>query len=157
MRLDVSQAESKRHFENYVKVRNQLNQVFEQQELNQSGAKSSRDTTPKGGVKGNKLKQDLQARVTQATLQEQELVLKQEERSYQAAIQKIEEKILVKDSKMSKLQIKVREQQEEIERRKYLEAKVQTYVRQLIGQNEKCKLFINRVAKGEVEPTTPRR
>ena len=58
---------------------------------------------------------------------------------------------------MSKLQIKVREQQEEIERRKYLEAKVQTYVRQLIGQNEKCKLFINRVAKGEMEPTTPRR
>ena len=54
MRLDVSQAESKRHFENYVKVRNQLNQVFEQQELNQSGAKSSRDTTPKGGLKGNK-------------------------------------------------------------------------------------------------------
>lgn len=59
MRLDVSQAESKRHFENYVKVRNQLNLMLEQQELSQNSAKSSRDTTPKGGVKGNKLKQDL--------------------------------------------------------------------------------------------------
>ena len=55
---------------------------------------------------------------------------------------------MVKDSKMTKLQSKVKEQQEEIERRKYLEAKVQTYVRGLIDQNEKCKRFINQVAKG---------
>ena len=59
MRLDVSQAESKRHFENYVKVRNQLNMMLEQQEMNQNSTISSRDTTPKGGVKGNKLKHDL--------------------------------------------------------------------------------------------------
>ena len=29
MRLEVSQAESKRHFENYVKIRNQLNSLLE--------------------------------------------------------------------------------------------------------------------------------
>ena len=81
MRLDVSQAESKRHFENYVKVRNQLNSLLEQQHL-QHGTPTSKDATPKGGVKGSKLKQDLFAHVSQATLQEQELVLKQEERKY---------------------------------------------------------------------------
>ena len=31
---------------------------------------------------------------------------------------------------------------EEVERRKFMEAKVQTYVRSLIEQNEKCKTFI---------------
>ena len=44
----------------------------------------------------------------------------------------MEEKILLKDTKTSKLQSKVKELQEEIERRKFLEAKVQTYVRGLI-------------------------
>ena len=36
----------------------------------------------------------------------------------------MEEKILMKDTKTSKLQSKVKELQEEIERRKFLEAKV---------------------------------
>lgn len=63
MRLDVSQAESKRHFENYVKVRNQLNSLLEQQQL-QHGTPVSKNATPKGGVKGSKLKQDLVGRVT---------------------------------------------------------------------------------------------
>ena len=31
MRLEQSQAESKRHFENYVKIRDQLNQVMNNQ------------------------------------------------------------------------------------------------------------------------------
>ena len=61
MRLDVSQAESKRHFENYVKVRNQLNSLLEQQS---HGTPVSKNATPKGGVKGSKLKQDLVGRVT---------------------------------------------------------------------------------------------
>lgn len=59
-------------------------------------------------------------------------MLKQEERAYQKAVQQMEEKILLKDTKTSKLQSKVKELQEEIERRKFLEAKVQTYVRGLI-------------------------
>ena len=44
---------------------------------------------------------------------------------------------------MSKMQQKMKEMTEEIERRKFLESKVQTYVRGLIDQNEKCKQFIS--------------
>ena len=60
-------------------------------------------------------------------------MLNQEQRRYQQAIQKIEEKILIKDGRMSKMQQKMTEMTEEIERRKFLESKVQTYVRGLIG------------------------
>ena len=43
---------------------------------------------------------------------------------------------------MTKLEGRVKQLSEEVDRRKFLEAKVQTYVRSLIDQNEKCKSFI---------------
>ena len=49
------------------------------------------------------------------------------------------------------MKTKVQNLEEEIDRRKFLEAKVQTYVRSLIDQNEKCKNFIRTVAPSAAE------
>ena len=54
----------------------------------------------------------------------------------------IEQRLLERDKTVTKLQLKVKSLTEEIERRKFIESKVQTYVRSLIDQNEKCKAFI---------------
>jgi len=54
----------------------------------------------------------------------------------------IELRLLERDKTVTKLKLKVKSLTEEIERRKFLEAKVQTYVRSLIDQNERCKAFI---------------
>ena len=54
----------------------------------------------------------------------------------------IETKLLKKDQRVAKLDTKVKSLEEEIERRRFIEGKVQTYVRSLIDQNEKCKNFI---------------
>ena len=43
---------------------------------------------------------------------------------------------------MKKMEVKLKQMSEDIERRKFLETKVQTYVRSLIMQNERCKEFI---------------
>ena len=79
MRLEQSQAEAKRHFENYVKVRDQLNQVMihqDQKKENTPGSaispKSSAFTTPKetGSAKTSKFKSELRQRVNLANIQE---------------------------------------------------------------------------------------
>ena len=49
MRLEQSQAEAKRHFENYVSVRDQLNQLMEKQQMQLEAAQQnskSIHTTP---------------------------------------------------------------------------------------------------------------
>ena len=74
IRLEQSQAEAKRHFENYVKVRDQLNQLMEKQVLASDSSMATPDSqarsqiTPKGGVKGSKLKQDILQRAFAANI-----------------------------------------------------------------------------------------
>lgn len=53
-----------------------------------------------------------------------------------------------RDNTTAKLELKVKSLDEEVERRKFLDAKVQTYVRSLIAQNEKCKTFIADAGNG---------
>ena len=75
MRLEQSQAEAKRHFENYVNMRDQLNQLMEKQlaspdsTANKGGSTTPRGTLVKGGT--SKLRKDLGSRAFEATLQEQ--------------------------------------------------------------------------------------
>ena len=80
MRLEQAQAEAKRHFENYVSVRDQLNQLMEKQQM-QLEQKSSLTTpdnrmskvtpTSMNSVKSNRLRQDLGMRAFEASMQEQ--------------------------------------------------------------------------------------
>ena len=58
---------------------------------------------------------------------------------------------MLKDTKVAKMETKLQNLEEEIDRRKFLESKVQTYVRSLIDQNEKCKNFIRTVAPAAAE------
>ena len=115
-------------------------------------------------VKGAKLRQDIGARAQEAILKEQELVLKQEADLYQKGLVEvsrspappdfffsvqIQTKLLAKDTRVAKLEAQVKQLTEEVDRRKFLEAKVQTYVRSLIDQNEKCKSYIRGLYDGE--------
>ena len=52
---------------------------------------SRKDVTPRGGasIKGSKLRQDLGARAFEASLQEQELVLKRETEAYAKGLAKV--------------------------------------------------------------------
>ena len=59
-------------------------------------------------------------------------------KSYEQIVGKLKEK----DEELSKKDNQIKNMQEEIDRRKYLDKKVQTYVRCLCEQNEKCKQFI---------------
>ena len=102
------------------------------------------NVTPKSiaSIKGNKLRNDLHQRAHEANLQEQELVLKRASDAYTKGLAQIEQRLLTKDTAIAKADAKVKMLNEEVERRKFMEAKVQTYVRSLIEQNEKCKTFI---------------
>ena len=102
------------------------------------------NVTPKSiaSLKGNKLRNDLHQRAHEANLQEQELVLKRASDAYTKGLAQIEQRLLTKDTAIAKADAKVKMLNEEVERRKFMEAKVQTYVRSLIEQNEKCKTFI---------------
>ena len=67
--------------------------------------------------------------------------------TYTKGLAQIEERLLTKDTAIAKADAKVKMLHEEVERRKFMDAKVQTYVRSLIEQNEKCKTFIRGVDK----------
>ena len=112
----------------------------------QNSSASRSMITPKSLVSnkhgGSKLRQDLGARAHEANLQEQELILKREAEKYAKGLKIIEDKLIIKDKTVGKLEARVKQMEEEIERRKFVEAKVQTYVRSLIDQNEKCKTYI---------------
>ena len=69
--------------------------------------------------------------------------------AYQKGLVEIEQKLLTKDNSLALKDAKIKVLQEEIERRKFMEAKVQTYVRSLIEQNEKCKTFIREIKTDE--------
>ena len=154
MRLEQSQAEAKRHFENYVSVRDQLNQLMEKQQMqleasqHQHNSKSIHATpdnrsniTPQS-IKSNKLRHDIHQRAFEANLQEQELVLKRAAEAYSKGLAQIEQKLVTKETTVALKDAKIKMLSEDVERRKFMEAKVQTYVRSLIDQNEKCKTFI---------------
>ena len=49
---------------------------------------------------------------------------------------------MTKETTVALKDAKIKMLSEDVERRKFMEAKVQTYVRSLIDQNEKCKTFI---------------
>ena len=68
----------------------------------------------------------------------------------------IEQKLIDRDSQKGKLEAKVKQLEYEVDRRKFVEAKVQTYVRSLIDQNEKCKAYIEGLAKEQAEVASPR-
>lgn len=51
---------------------------------------------------------------------------------YKKGLEEIEAKLIKKDQRVAKLDTKVKTLEEEIERRRFLEGKVQTYVRSLI-------------------------
>ena len=52
------------------------------------------------------------------------------------------DKITQKEQQIGKLNGKIKSLQEEIDRRQFIEKKVQTYVKTLCGQNEKLKEII---------------
>lgn len=79
------------------------------------------------------------------------MVLQKEAERYKQGLEEIEAKLLLKDTKVAKMETKLQNLEEEIDRRKFLESKVQTYVRSLIDQNEKCKNFIRTVAPAAAE------
>lgn len=66
----------------------------------------SRHITPKT-VKGSKLRVDLGTRAFEASLQEQDLVLKREAESYSMGLKQIEEKLLIRDARLGKAEAKV--------------------------------------------------
>lgn len=78
-------------------------------------------------------------------------MLQKEAERYKKGLEEIEAKLLLKDTKVAKMETKLQNLEEEIDRRKFLESKVQTYVRSLIDQNEKCKNFIRTVAPAAAE------
>jgi uncharacterized small protein (DUF1192 family) len=66
----------------------------------------------------------LGARAHEANLQEQELILKREAEKYAKGLKIIEDKLIIKDKTVGKLEARVKQMEEEIERRKFVEAKV---------------------------------
>ena len=89
------------------------------------------NVTPQS-IKSNKLRNDLHQRAHEANLQEQELVLKRAAEAYTKGLEQIEQKLLKKENSLAIKDGKIKMLQEEVDRRKFMEAKVQTYVRSLI-------------------------
>lgn len=58
----------------------------------------------------------------------------------------VQKQLALKDEQITISQNKIKIQKEEIERRQYIENKVQTYVKTLCGQNERLKDFIKKEA-----------
>lgn len=75
-------------------------------------------------------------------LQAQEESLQEEIEKQKNSFARIEKSVTEKDEQISKKNVQIESMQEEIDRRKYLEKKVQTYVRCLCQQNQRCKEFI---------------
>ncbi|CDW85846.1 UNKNOWN [Stylonychia lemnae] len=132
LRLDETMNEAKRHFTNYIQVRNSFNSFLESR-LNQNQIQ--------GGTKGQKIQNDILS-MLKKNLEQQEHIFTDESQQFKRSLQRIEGTIDRKDQIIIKKDKKIKVLNEEIERRQFLESKVQKYVRGLIAQNQKCNEFI---------------
>eukprot|EP00347_Sterkiella_histriomuscorum_P014967 403358818 len=145
MRLEETMNEAKRHFNNYIQLRlvnfiMQLNIQFRNTQ-NQFLESRLNSNQIQGGMKGQKLQGDILS-MLKKNLEQQDQLMQQEQLNYRKSLQKIEQIIDKKDLQISKKDKKIKKLHEEIERRQFLETKVQKYVKGLITKNQKCTEFL---------------
>lgn len=142
IRLEETMAEAKRHYQSYLDIRQQYN-CFVEGRLNQmiDHCKTTNDTPSSSSIKSNKIKSDL-IQTLKVNLEVQDSMVREEMEKQKERYGKVEVRIKEKDEKMGKMAGKIKSLQEEIERRQFIEKKVQTYVKTLCGQNEKLKKMI---------------
>eukprot|EP00350_Pseudokeronopsis_sp_OXSARD2_P014014 CAMPEP_0170542902 /NCGR_PEP_ID=MMETSP0211-20121228/2188_1 /TAXON_ID=311385 /ORGANISM="Pseudokeronopsis sp., Strain OXSARD2" /LENGTH=105 /DNA_ID=CAMNT_0010846121 /DNA_START=1562 /DNA_END=1879 /DNA_ORIENTATION=- len=104
-------SEAKRHFNNYVQVRDSYNKFLESK---------VGEGQISGGTKGQKIQNDILA-MLKKNLESQEKTMKEEKESQVKAYSKLEELLEKKNQKLEKKEKEVTTLKEEIERRQFLE------------------------------------
>jgi hypothetical protein len=125
IRMEETMTEAKRHFANYINARDTLT-TFMESRLNQSQLQ--------GGVKGHKIHHDILT-VLKKNLEAAELALIQEKDQIKLSYAKNQAHLLKKDAIIKKKDAKLKALADEIERRRFIESKVQRYVKGLISKN----------------------
>lgn len=123
--MEETMTEAKRHFANYINARDTLTSFMESR-LNQSQLQ--------GGVKGQKIHHDILT-VLKKNLEAAELALIQEKDQIKLSYAKNQAHLLKKDALIKKKDAKLKALADEIERRRFIESKVQRYVKGLISKN----------------------